>query len=99
VPFNPQSPELATHDFVQHFTEAFGSEPDAFAAYAHDAYRLVRSAVEAGQSRASAGRALRVQRANGLVAPAQGFDANREPLRAVEVLELHGTSFDDVTAK
>jgi hypothetical protein len=39
------------------------------------------------------------QRANGLVAPALGFDAQREPLRAVEVLELHGAGFEDVTPK
>lgn len=100
VPFNPQAPDPATRDFVQHFTEAFGSEPDAFAAYAHDAYRLVRSAVEAGAvTREALVEQLRVQRASGLVAPAQGFDANREPVGAVQVLELHGTGFDDVIAK
>jgi poly(3-hydroxybutyrate) depolymerase len=79
--------------------ESFGSEPDAFAAFAHDAYRLVRGAVEAGaMTREALVEQLRVQRATGLVAPAQGFDNSREPLRAVEVLELHGGGFQDGTA-
>jgi ABC-type branched-subunit amino acid transport system substrate-binding protein/predicted negative regulator of RcsB-dependent stress response len=98
VPFNPQAPDGPTHDFVQRFTQAFGSEPDAFAAFAHDAYRLVRSGVEAGAlTREALVEQLRTQRVSGLVAPAQGFDANREPLRAVEVLELRGGGFDDAT--
>ena len=100
VPFNPQSSDPATREFVQHFTESFGSEPDAFAAFAHDAYRLVRSGVEAGAiTREALIEQLRDQRASGLVAPALGFDAQREPLRAVEVLELQGGSFQDVTPK
>lgn len=98
VPFNPQSSEADTREFVQRFQESFGSEPDAFAAFAHDAYRLVRSGVEAGAfTREALAEQLRRQRATGLVAPAQGFDAQREPVRAVEVLELRGSRFDDVT--
>jgi branched-chain amino acid transport system substrate-binding protein len=100
VPFNPQSADGTTREFVQRFSESFGSEPDAFAAFAHDAYRLVRSGVEAGaMTREALIEQLRSQRANGLVAPALGFDAQREPLRAVEVLELHGAGFEDVTPK
>jgi hypothetical protein len=59
---------------------------------------LVRSGVEAGAlTREALVEQLRTQRVSGLVAPAQGFDANREPLRAVEVLELRGGGFDDAT--
>lgn len=94
VPFNSAIAEGPAHDFVLAFKQAFGSEPDAFSAYAHDAYRLVRSSVEAGAlTREQLASQLLVQRATGLVAPAQGFDQNREARHPVDVLQLQGGGF------
>jgi len=95
VPFDAQTPDGPSHEFVQRFQEAFGgSVPDAFAAYAHDAYQLVRSSVEAGAvTRAALAYQLRVQRATGLVAPGKGFDARREAVQPVQVLELRASGF------
>ncbi|MET0384939.1 MAG: penicillin-binding protein activator [Polyangiales bacterium] len=95
VPFDAQSAEGPGRDFVQQFQQQFGSAPDAFAAYAHDAYRLVRSCVENGAlTREALADRLRVQRAaNGLVAPGRGFDARREVAQAVQVLELRADGF------
>jgi branched-chain amino acid transport system substrate-binding protein len=98
VPFNPAAQDADTVEFVQKFSQTFGSEPDAFAAFAHDAYRLVRSSVEAGAvSREALVDQLKVQRTRGLIAPAQGFDASREAARAVDILELRGSGFEDTT--
>lgn len=94
VPFNVQADSGEGAAFVRQFQEAFGSPPDAFAAYAHDAYRLVRSGVEAGAvTREALARQLRTQRTTGLVAPGRGFDSKREALQPVEILELRGAGF------
>jgi branched-chain amino acid transport system substrate-binding protein len=94
VPFNAQAPDGPAHDFVERFEATFSSSPDAFAAFAHDAYVLVRNSVEAGAvTREALAAQLLVQRSNGLVAPALGFDSNREAVRPVEVLELRGNAF------
>jgi branched-chain amino acid transport system substrate-binding protein len=91
VPFNPRAPEGPAHEFVSQFEQSFGSAPDAFAAFAHDAYLLVRSSVQAGAvTREALASQLLVERARGLVAPAIGFESNREALRPVEVIELTG---------
>jgi ABC-type branched-subunit amino acid transport system substrate-binding protein len=95
VPFDSNAPQGPSHDFVVQFQQAFGSAPDAFAAYAHDAYRLVRSGVDAGAAtREALAAQLRQQRgATGLVAAGKGFDASREALQPVQVLELRGSEF------
>jgi branched-chain amino acid transport system substrate-binding protein len=96
VPFYAQAPEGAARDFVAQFQEQFGSPPDTFAAYAHDAYRLVRSSVEAGAlTREALVQQLRAAHPRGLVTPASGFDADREALHPVQVLELRGAGFVD----
>jgi ABC-type branched-subunit amino acid transport system substrate-binding protein len=95
VPFDSQAVEGPSYEFVQQFQASFGSAPDAFAAYAHDAYRLVRSCVEAGAvTREAMAQRLPTQRAGGLVAPASGFDARREALQPVDVLQLRAGGFE-----
>ena len=95
VPFDSQAIQGPSYDFVQQFQGSFGSAPDAFAAYAHDAYRLVRSCVEAGAvTRDAVALRLVTQRPGGLVAPAGGFDAHREAVRPVDVLELRAGGFE-----
>jgi branched-chain amino acid transport system substrate-binding protein len=94
VPFDPQSADGAARSFVEQFQQKFGSAPDAFAAFAHDAYALVRASVKAGAlTRAGLATQLGVQRAAEFVAPGGGFDQDREALHPVEVMELSGSGF------
>jgi branched-chain amino acid transport system substrate-binding protein len=94
VPFDPQAQGGPTQAFSEQFASSYGSPPDAFAAFAHDAYTLVRAAVAAGaQSRAALAAQLAVQRSNALVAPATGFGSDREASHPIELMELQGESF------
>jgi ABC-type branched-subunit amino acid transport system substrate-binding protein len=94
VPFDAQAQSGPAHDFVVRFQEQFNSTPDAFAAFAHDAYKLVRASVEAGAiTRAALANQLRSEHAGGLVAPGTGFTPQREADHAVQVLELRGSDF------
>jgi len=96
VPFTAETSDTAVREFVLRFQETFGVLPDAFAAYAHDAYRLIRSCVQAGAvTRDTLARQLLVQRPTELVAPGRGFDPAREAYQPVQVFELHGSSFID----
>jgi ABC-type branched-subunit amino acid transport system substrate-binding protein len=90
--FDAQASEGAGHDFVLRFTESFGSPPDAFAAFAHDAYRLVRASVDQGANNRAA-LASQLQRSHNaaLVGPGAGFDATREAITPVRVMELNAT--------
>ena len=99
VPFDSSAPGGPSHDFVLRFNEAFGTTPDAFAAFAHDAYRLVRASVEAGaMSRAELAKALMRTQPDGLVAPAHGFAASREARDPVQVMTLEGSEFGPLGA-
>jgi len=95
VPFDARATDGASQEFVQRFSESFGSPPDAFAAFAHDAYLLVRTSVDEGaSSRAELASQLQRRHATvGLVAPGTGFDAAREAITPVQVLELDATEF------
>lgn len=85
----------ASPKFVQRFQEQFGSAPDSFAAFAHDAYRLVRSSVEAGAvSRTALADQLRVQRSDALVAAGEGFSAQREANHPVQIMQLRAAGFE-----
>lgn len=96
VPFDPQSTQAPVPAFVQHFQEAFGSAPDMFAAFAHDAYRLVRSAVDAGATTRSALAArLPAARDAELVTSTRGFTPTREAAEATHVIELDGDVFSE----
>jgi branched-chain amino acid transport system substrate-binding protein len=94
VPFDAQSGEAPVPEFVQQYQEAFGSAPDMFAAFAHDAYRLIRSAVDNGATtRAALAAKLPAARDQGLVTPTEGFTATREANGATRVIELQGDAF------
>jgi branched-chain amino acid transport system substrate-binding protein len=94
VPFDAHEPEGAVPDFVQRFQAAFGSEPDMFAAFAYDAYRLARDTIDAGATTRSALAArLPSARDQALVTPGPGFTANREAAAPTRVVELQGELF------
>jgi ABC-type branched-subunit amino acid transport system substrate-binding protein len=94
VPFDPQSSDGDVTSFVQKFQEAFGSAPDVYAAFAHDAYRLVRTAVEAGAlSREALAERLPSAKDDGSVTGTKGFTSSREALEPTRVVELQGDVF------
>jgi ABC-type branched-subunit amino acid transport system substrate-binding protein/predicted negative regulator of RcsB-dependent stress response len=94
VPFDAQAPEGKSHDFVEHFVATFGSPPDAFAAFAHDAYQLVRAGVDAGAtSRSLLANRLGTRLHTDLVAAGSGFGLDREAIAPVQVLELSDSAF------
>ena len=77
VPFDASS---ASGDFVARFQAQFSSTPDAFAAFAYDAYKLVRGAVDAGaHTRETLAEQLDGTRAQGLVGPSKGFSSCVSP--------------------
>jgi hypothetical protein len=100
MPFDGSSAQGTAHEFVTRFSAQFASNPDAFAAFAHDAYLLVRAAVDAGATTRSAlAAALPKTRSSALVAPASGFDATREPTHATGVIQLKGEGFETVATQ
>lgn len=93
VPFHAATSTGAGRIFADAYAQQLGGEPDAFAAFAYDAYRLVRGAVDGGART----RAALATRLAGLAADtasaAGGFTTEREPRRAARLLELRGTAF------
>lgn len=80
--------------FAERFSAQYGSAPDAFAVFAHDAFRLVQVAVKAGaRTREALAQALPRTHAPGLAGPSDGFGADRNPARGTRVLELRGAAF------
>jgi hypothetical protein len=80
--------------FAERFSAQYGSAPDAFAVFAHDAFRLVHVAIKAGaKTREALAQALPGTRAPGLAGPSDGFGADRNPARGTRVLELRGNGF------
>jgi ABC-type branched-subunit amino acid transport system substrate-binding protein len=91
VPFGATLADGPGRAFADRFQAQFGETPDAFAAFAHDAYRLARTTVDAGaRTRADLGRALPRTRSDTLAGPASGFGAGREPLRPTRLWRVDG---------
>jgi ABC-type branched-subunit amino acid transport system substrate-binding protein len=99
VPFDPATAGPEGQEFVERFQTQFGEPPNAFAAFAHDAYKLVRRAVDAGGTTRVrlADMLLRVDSVN-LVGPGSGFAVDREPIRATRLLQLSGSEFERIDA-
>jgi ABC-type branched-subunit amino acid transport system substrate-binding protein len=94
APFDPTAVGGPPQEFADRFQKQFGSSPDMFAAFAHDAYRLVREAVEKGaRTREEVAQSLQTIRYPVPAGPSQGFNATREPLQAVRLLTLEGDHF------
>lgn len=97
VPFDAATAQGAGAEFASRYRAEFGAEPDSFAAFAHDAYQLVKAAVDrSGPSRSAlAEQLLHVQNPDA-AGPADAFDAHREPRRATRLLRLRGSAFEPV---
>jgi ABC-type branched-subunit amino acid transport system substrate-binding protein len=94
APFDPEGAASGTSRFAQSFRAQFGSAPDAFAAFAHDAYGLLRKAIDAGaRTRAALALALTRVRASDPATPSQGFGAEREALTPTRLVQLTEAGF------
>jgi len=91
APFDAALAEGEARAFVDAFHARFGSDPDVFAAYAYDAFRLVRRAVEAGETtRAGVASRLATLHDEPTAGASGGFDASREAQHAGRVLVVRG---------
>jgi branched-chain amino acid transport system substrate-binding protein len=84
--------------FVAAYRAQFQSEPDVFAAYAFDAFGLVRRAVLAGApGRAEVARWLSTSSAGTpTIGASGGLAAERRPFRAAGLVTLSGTAFSPI---
>lgn len=83
--------------FVEGFTARFGEAPDAFAASASDAFRLVRSGVAAGHAtRSTLARWLRERGRIDTAGSSGGLGGDRGPAQGSRVLELRGEQLVDL---
>jgi len=93
-PFDPQGTAPGTRRFAESFRSQFGSTPDAFAAFAHDAYGLLRKAIDSGaRTRAGLATALGRVRATDPATPSLGFGAEREALTPTRLVQLTEAGF------
>ena len=99
VPFDARLATGPAQRFVEHFQAQFGEPPDTFAALAHDAYKLVRAAVDRGaRTRKELGDDLWRAESAELAGPSPGLAPSREARRPTRLLRLHGDVFGEVGA-
>ncbi len=92
-PFHAESAVGEAREFVSDFEERYASTPDAFAAYAFDAARLIREGVDSGAvRRASLAERLRFSRGASTAGPSEGFGEDRRPAQGTRILEVRGDS-------
>lgn len=91
TPFHAATARGAGRTFADDFEARFDATPDAFAAYAFDAFRLIRRAVESGATtREGVARWLREQGRQETAGASGGLGPARGPARPSRVLELRG---------
>lgn len=91
VPFHAPTAEGAARSFTDAFLARFANEPDAFAAYAYDAFALVESAVASGATtRQAVAQWLAQPRPVATAGASGGLDATRAARTATRLLELRG---------
>lgn len=80
--------------FVEAYRTRFGSEPDAFAAYAHDAFTLVRRGVLAGRAtRSELGAYLTSTAGAPTLGASGGLGAARSAATALRLVTMSGGAF------
>jgi ABC-type branched-subunit amino acid transport system substrate-binding protein len=94
VPFDPLTATGSGAAFAQAFQARFGEPADTYAAFSHDAYRLVRAAVTAGgTTRPTLARELQRAKTTDNASPVAGFLPSREAKSSTRLLELQGPAF------
>jgi ABC-type branched-subunit amino acid transport system substrate-binding protein len=100
VPFDAQLAQGPAQRFVERFQAQFGESPDTFAALAHDAYKLVRAAVDGGsRTRKQLGENLWRAESPELAGPSPGLSPSREARRPTRLLQLQGDVFGELGAR
>ncbi|MDH5674703.1 MAG: ABC transporter substrate-binding protein [Myxococcales bacterium] len=100
VPFDAETADGPGRQFSERFETQFSSKPDAFAAFSHDAYKLLRTTIDAGaQSRQELAERLWRVRGSDLAGPSRGFTESREARRGARLLTLEGDHFVRVAHK
>jgi len=95
VPFDALTATETGAQFVERFQAQFGEAPNAFAAFAYDAYKLVRRGVDVGgNTRERLAATLPRVESFELAGPGSGFASDREPRRATRLLQLQGNQFE-----
>jgi ABC-type branched-subunit amino acid transport system substrate-binding protein/predicted negative regulator of RcsB-dependent stress response len=98
VPFDAQSASGAAQKFATGFEAQFGEPADAFAAFAYDAFKLVRKGVDSGaKTREALGAALARTSSSDLAGPSPGFGLDRQARHPTRLLELKGDAFVPLT--
>lgn len=93
-PYHAASASGAGAAFADAFRARFSAEPDTFAAYGYDAFRLIRRAVEAGETtRGGVARWLTAAPPSDTVGASAGINASRGPQRGTRLLELRDRTF------
>ena len=99
TPFYAPLAEGAGRAFVDEFTARFNEAPDAFSAYAYDAFRIARSAVEAGETtRGGLARWLADHGRQPTVGASGGLGPQRGAAQPSRVLELRGDTLVDLAS-
>jgi ABC-type branched-subunit amino acid transport system substrate-binding protein/TolA-binding protein len=98
-PFDSSTATGTAREFADQYQARFGAPPDVFAAFSHDAFRLIQTTVDAGAtSRDQVAERLLSARAEQIAGPSPGFTAERSPVRGTRLLELRGKEFVPVEA-
>jgi branched-chain amino acid transport system substrate-binding protein len=92
--FSAATAEGEARSFVDAYTARFGSEPDAFAAYAHDAFTLIRGGVLSGQT-TRGGMATYLSGTGGArtLGASSGLSSSRHTAHALRLVTLSGEAF------
>lgn len=94
TPFHAASADGRARAFTDAYRARFDEAPDAFAAFAYDAFELVERGVQAGRTtRGDLGRWLRDEGRSDTAGASGGLGPNRGPARSSQVLELRGDAF------
>lgn len=84
--------------FVDAFAQRFDGQPDTFAAYGYDAFRLIRRAVEAGETtRAGVAAWLARDAGHDTIGASRGLSPSRGPAGGARILELRDGAFQPAT--
>jgi branched-chain amino acid transport system substrate-binding protein len=90
--YSPDSKELVVQTFVKNYQKKYGTTPDALAALAYDAAKLLVDAINrAGSTDSSKIRdALAATKGFRGVTGVITFDANRNPIKSAVIIEIKG---------
>lgn len=95
--FSAALAEGEARSFVDSYTARFGAPPDAFAAYAHDAFMLIRRGVLSGRiTRTDMSGYLPTTSGASTFGASGGLGTTRHPSRALRLVTLSGETFTPI---